>query len=256
MKAQDLKNFNLPPNIIIVGAAGSGKTALASQLGSGCYCFDFDNGMRTCLTLQDAFTPFRQSIEFDIFADDDLTAPKGFVKAKQKLSDLFKKPPRGVVLDSLTGLAQAVKFYVMNTTKNNPFAQPEIQHWGAMINEVEQFILKLRALKCPTIMTAHLGADEDSAGVRHQIISSITKNHGRSKLSWLFDEVLYMTVRPKGQGKYGYVVSGRSVELPTRTRSGILSDTDITETGLAGLLSRVGFDFTPEADVETQNKGL
>jgi hypothetical protein len=142
----------------------------------------------------------------------------------------------------------------MFTEKHDSFAKPEIQNWGSMVNEAERFILMLRSLKCPVIMTAHEGFAETEGGASVRIINSITKNHGRNKIAWLFDECLYMHTRPLGANKYGYVLTGRSVDLPCRTRSGILADTDITECGLKGLLEKMGYSYDPKADVATSNK--
>jgi hypothetical protein len=249
MKAKDLQTQNKPPSIVIVGPAGCGKTALCSQLGKNAFCFDFDDGMRTCLTLQDKFTSFRQSIDFEIYRDSDPTKPDCYVKALTKLRQMLSKPPKAVLLDSLTGLASAIYHYIMLTEKHDSFAKPEIQNWGSMVNETERFILMLRSLKCPIIMTAHEGLAEMEGGASVRIINSITKSHGRNKVAWLFDEVWYMQARAIGAGKFGYFVSGRSVDLPCRTRSGILSDTAIDDKGLQGLLEKLGYSYMPESDV-------
>lgn len=251
MKALDLLKTNAPPSLVLVGLAGCGKTALASQLGKGAYCFDFDNGMRTALNLKDDLTSFRQSLEFDIYTDTDIMKPDSFIRALTKLRTFLAKPPKAVSLDSLTGLGKAVYSYIMYTQKGDPFAKPEIQHWGSMVGEVERFILMLRALKCPIIMTAHEGLAEMDDGRSVRIINSITKSHGRNKIAWLFDEVLYMTARPIGGNNYGYFVTGRSVDLPCRTRSGILGETVIDKSGLKGLLEKIGYVYQPEADTNT-----
>lgn len=252
MKARDIKGNEFPPNIAFVGDAGSGKTALASQVGDGAYVFDFDRGMRTALTLEDQFSKFRRSVEFDSYVDLNPAFPKCYSQAKQKLREMLANPPKALVIDSLTGLSQAVRLYTMHVTKHNAFALPEIQHWGMMVNEVEWFVLNARACNCLTILTAHTGLAEDSNGINHHIISSITKNHGKNKIAWLMDEVLYMAARAVGAGKFRYSVTGRSVDLPVRTRSGIVGDLNITDIGLEGLLKQMGYVYVPKASAENE----
>ena len=73
---------------------------------------------------------------------------------------------------------------------------------------------------------------------------SVTRPHGMNKLPWLFDEVLHMKVRAKGQGKVDYIVSGKATStIAVRTRSGITDDIVINECGLDGLFKRVGFEY-------------
>ena len=255
MRARDLKTQNEPPSICIVGHAGCGKTGLSSQVGNGSYCFDFDNGMRTALTLEDAFTSYRQSTEFDIYVDSNLSNPQAFVKAKNTLRELQKNPPRAVVLDSLTGLAFACRYHVMKTA-GKPLGQPEIQHWGIMIREIEQFLYTIRSMKCLSIITAHDAYQEDEKGKLHAYINSITKSHGRNGVAWLFDEVLYMKTRAKGAGKFEYVVCTQGSDIPVRTRSSIFEPFDITTCGLTGLLAKVGYSFEPKEYKENEQKSI
>ncbi len=250
MRAADLANINKPPNICIVGRAGCGKTALVSQAGEGAFLADFDGGMRTALTLQDKFTPRRQAIEFEEFYDENPYEPRGYARFKIMLQSWLKEPkqvPRAFVIDSLTGLKKSLIRYIMKGA-GHAFKQPEIQHWGTMITELEQILFILRSLPCMTLMTAHDGFVEgtDSNGKTQimQIINSITRNHGRNELAWLFDEVLYMKSRSLATGLFKATVTAKSVgDLPIRTRSGIFKDLDIVETGLDGILEQVGFSY-------------
>ncbi len=249
MKAKDLLNDKTPPNLAVVGDAGCGKTALVSQLGKGAYILDFDGGMRTALTLKDPFTPLRQSVEFDTYLDKDPQNPNAWVKAKEKLRSFVNaKPPKALGIDSLTGACQAVRLYVMKTSTGNAFAQPEIQHWGMMINEIEQFLFTVRVVPCLTIITAHVAIDDAQKGGVIHYINSITKPHGKNKVAWTMDEVLYMTSRSLGANKVSYVVSGRRVDLPVRTRSNMTGDLDIVPCGLKGLLEKIGFAYDPQQD--------
>ena len=244
MRAKDLLEINRPPTMLIYGPAGTGKTAIVSQAVDG-YMMDFDDGMRTALTLNDQFTPLRQSIEFDLFVDEDPMAPRKYLEAKTKLLQISddvrrgKWPYKAIVIDSLTGLCRAAQLFVLGTSGNS-MRQPQIQHFGQIVNEVESIFTILRSLKVLVLVTAHEMAVETDNGMLIRIMSA-TKPHGMNKIPWLFDEVLYAKTRMKGGNKPNdYIVSGKSSSsISTRTRSGITSDIVINDIGLAGLL-----DFT------------
>jgi len=247
MKASDLLDMNKPPSILIYGPAGSGKTALVSQA-SGAYMFDFDDGMRTALNLHDEFTPLRQEIEFDIYKDQAPTAPCEFVNAKQKLMKIAqlctvgKWPFDALVIDSLTGLCRSAMLHVLGCSGDS-MRVPQIQHYGQAVNAIESILTLTRSLNVPVLLTAHEMLIELDTGNLIRIMS-VTKPHGMNKLQWLFDEVLRMKVRPKGQGKIDYIVSGRSSSsVATRTRSGIQSDIVINDIGLKGLFKLIGYNY-------------
>jgi hypothetical protein len=241
MKAKDLLSQNRPPSVLLYGAAGTGKTALASQIGPTGFLFDFDGGMRTALTLQDSFTPLRQAVEFETFIDDKPATPSAYISAKTKLmqfsqqSAAGKLPYKSIAVDSLTGLCRSAQLHIMGCSGNS-MAVPQIQHYGMIVNEVESILTILRSMKVLLVVTAHEMLVETDTGNLIRILSA-TKPHGMNKLPWLFDEVLYAKARPKGQGKIEYIVSGRpSSSIATRTRSGITDDIVHNECGLAGLL--------------------
>jgi hypothetical protein len=251
MKAKDL--VDKPPNILIYGPAGSGKTGLGAQAAGG-YMMDFDDGMRTALTLQDKFTPLRQSIEFDIFKDRKPKEPRAFIDAKAKLLQISAQCAAGTYkydafeLDSLTGLCRACQSQVM-ANAGDALKKPEILHWGIMVNEIENILTIIRSFNVLTIVTAHelLVETDDELLIR---IMSVTKPHGLNKIPWLFDEVWHSKVRPAGGNKTNYIVSGRSTsELSVRTRSGFNTDVIHNEIGLVGVLEKIGFKYGKE---ETQ----
>jgi len=252
MKASDLTNT--PPKVVIVGEAGCGKTALISQAGSGSYMFDFDDGMRTAQTLEDKFSSLRRSTEFDIYRDPNPADPVMWVRAKSKIAELISKPPRAICIDSLTGLAQSAMLYTMKTQKGDPFAIPKLPDYQAMVKEVDKFIILALAVKCPLLMSAHIGiADMDNYSI--PIINSITKPHGRNRISWLMDEVLYMECRDVGQGKLGYFLSGRKPNLPVRTRSGFGNNVSVMDKGLALIFESLQYPFELKADQNVSTSG-
>lgn len=255
MKAKDLlKGGN--PTIFIVGKPGCGKTALTSQIGDGGYVFDFDGKMRTALTLQDRFTPLRQAVEFDTYVDTDPSKPDSFARAEQKLREFIKKPPKAICIDSITGLADAVQKYVMYTLHQNSFGVPSLGVKGQdagdftmMVNTMERFLGMCRSCKCLFMASAHDGFVEiPGKGVIH-IINSITRNHGRNKIAWYCEELLFMTVKNLGgTNNWHYFLTGRSEDLPCRTCSSILENFDITTVGLPGLMQQMQYtyDFQPK----------
>ncbi len=244
MKAKDLLDAQAP-SIVLYGAAGTGKTALASQL-KNCYIFDFDKGMITAKNLNDKFAPLRQNAEFDIYYDSNVYKPVAFYNAKTKLLEFQrlaadnKLPYKGMVIDSLTGMCRAIQLYVMQLS-GDATAIPKIQHYGTMVNELELMLAVIRSFNIPVIVTAHENVIEtdDATLIR---IMSITKPHGMNKINWLFDEVLYTMRKPRGQGKVDYIVSGMpSGSIATKTRSGILQDIVVNDIGLEGLFNIMGY---------------
>jgi len=251
MKALDLKKQNKPPNILFFGPPGGGKTGLASQAAGG-YLFDFDDGMRTALTLNDKFTPLRHSIEFDTYVDKDPENPRAYLDAKKKLLQIRAELSKGTwpydacCIDSLTGMCRAIQLHVMKCSKwTNSFAKPDQNSFGFMVNEVESILTILRALNVLTIVTAHemlITTDDGSMLIR---IMSATKPHGMNKLPWLFDEVLYTKARRRGQGRKEYIVSPFVPDSSARTRSSLNEDIIHNETGLACILKQVGYEYQP-----------
>jgi len=253
MKAKDLSTH--PPIICLVGPAGCGKTALCSQAGGG-YLFDFDDGMRTALNLKDQFTSYRQQIEFDTYRDMDIRKPNAWLNAKNKLMQFVntadpvkhlvyddkKTSFDSVVVDSLTGACQSIRYFVMNTEGGGPLNTPQIQHWGSMVKELDQFLCMLRSLPVVKIVAAHDNFADVNDSIKH-IINSMTKNHGMNNVSWMFDEVLYMQIKPAGEGKRKFIVTGKGAGLPVRTRSAIFDDVDITTIGLVGFLEKCGYVY-------------
>jgi len=252
MKPKDLLKLNRPPNILIYGRAGTFKTALVSQASNG-YLFDFDDGMRTAATLQDKFTPLRQGIEFDTFVDKNPKQPKAFMNAKKKLLEISALCAKGqwkydaCIIDSLTGMCKSCQLQVLGSAGNS-FKRPEIQHWGMMVNEIENMLTILRSLNVLTIVTAHIMSDEIDA-VSKVFPMSITKKHGENKLTWLFDEVLYSRARSKGQGKYDMIVTGQGTgSIEARTRSGLPKNFVHNDCGLVGVLKAMGYSYGKKKD--------
>ncbi len=246
MKPADLLELKNYPSILIYGPAGTGKTALVSQAPKA-YLFDFDNGMRTAALMDDKYTSLRLQCEFDTYMDKDPFNPTAYMAAEkkleefQKLSMQDKLPYDFIIIDSLTGLAKCLQLQVMMLAKSDPFAKPFIQDWGTLVNTTEKILTILRSLKCTLLVTAHeVMIDVDGSTLIRPL--SVTKDHGKNKLAWLFDEVLHTKLVAAGMGKWDYKITGQStLSILARTRSTMTEDILINELGLKGVLERIGY---------------
>lgn len=249
MQPKDILTTNRPPSIIEYGEAGSGKTALVAQA-SNAYMFDFDDGMRTAAKLEDKFFKERQSIEFDIYKELNPKAPCKYHEARVKLMQIMQEVRTkkwehdAIVIDSLTGLSKSIMMKVMKDEAADALAKPQRNHWGSMVNYMEAFLATLRSIPVLTIVTAHVNSFEDEDGtVLGFFPSSITRNHGKKSIPWMFDEVWYASRKPEGSGNLGYYVDGDFVyKYMTRSRSNF-GKVKHNEIGLRGLLEKVGYTY-------------
>lgn len=267
MKAADLEKMNKPPKILIYGAAGSGKTALVSQANNG-YMLDFDDGMRTALFLKDAFYDKRMAIEFDLYKDADPCKPKGWVSAKQKILNISSAIAKGtfkhdaVIVDSLTGAAQAVQNQVM-AQAGRPNGKPEIQHWGMIVSELENILTILTSLNTLVLITAHelpmltrkgsLGHPEEDV---HELRVLCAGKKLPEKLPWMFDEFWHADSKFVGKKPKFTVTGAKTSYIQARTRSGFTTN-DHTQIGLKGVLDLAGYKYGTEvASVGSSAKDL
>lgn len=259
MKAQDILKQNYPPSILIYGAAGTGKTALVSQLRGG-YMFDFDGGMRTAAKLHDKFFDARNEIEFDIYRDEDPYKPKMYQAAIAKMMNIVqacggrKWKHDACVLDSLTGMCRASQTFEQ-AAQGDPFKKMQIQDWGKLVNDIEKLLTLLRSLRVLVVCTAHVDfIEKKKLDVKGKPIlgeseitdvfpASATKKHGFKSLAWLFDEVWIAEKKPAGGGKWNYRIDGEGDDVRiARSRSGLgkIVHNDI---GMAGLLRKMGYEY-------------
>ena len=254
MKAKDLKTK--APNICIWGNVDSGKTALVAQAAGG-YIIDTDDGMWTIKSLKDKFFELRQQVEFDTFIDVFPNPPKAFLNIKRKLLEISrlqaenKWPFDFFALDSLTGLAKAVRYHIMGTvppdkhSETDVFAVPQLKHYNFMTTAMDSLLAIMRSFKTPVILTAHetIIETDDSIMIK---IKSVTKPHGMNEIPWQFDEIWHAKKKPAGGNDFNYVVGpSPSVAISTRSRSGF-KEIVHNEIGLAGVLAKIGYIYEPK----------
>jgi hypothetical protein len=209
--------------------------------------FDFDNGLETAVSLVDKYKALRYELTYDTYDDKDPFVPRAWLDAEKKLEQFQKQSARNalpfdtLIIDSLTGLAKCIQHHTMYVAMNDPFAKPQIQHYGTMVSAMEKVLTILRSTKCLLLVTAHeVNVEVDKSNKVRPL--SITKAHGVDKLAWLFDEVLHMGLEAAGMGKYRYMASALSTSsILARTRSSLTEKVNVGEVGLAGLLAKIGY---------------
>ena len=263
MKAKDLKELNHPPKILLHGDSSNGKTALISQLSNG-YLMDFDGGMETVNALDDKFSKYRHNIEFDIFKDKSFRNPQGWNTAYAKLLKIAELCAKNkwqydaLCLDSMTGIAQVIKHFVMFTKTGNALAEPERQHWGMMVNCMEAVCSILMTINVPVFITAHDCTVQTDDDVTYKVLG-MTKNHGE-KIPWMFDEVWLAQIKKKGQ-KRTFTVSGIGTAARiAKTRMNLGKDVDHTEIGLPGVFKLINYNYDfdkpwKESTLEAETSG-
>jgi hypothetical protein len=80
-----------------------------------------------------------------------------------------------------------------------PGENPEIQHWGLLLNEIQNIIVLLKSLQIPAIFIAHemvLTLDESTV-----VRIALPGQKLPGAITRLFTEIWYMRIRQTGQGK-------------------------------------------------------
>ena len=252
MKVADLLKQNKPPNILIGGSAGSGKTCLVAQAAGG-YLMDWDGHMKNVIQVNDRFSVLRNKIEIGEFVDEIVIdkASKPHLKASKYLEGKAKMlscaqlsydgkwPYDAFITDTITGLCRSIQLHVMACT-GNPFKKPQIQDFGSFICELESILTIMRSMPVLKITTAHemiiFGSQDQQITTR---LMSATKPHGANKLAWLFDQVLMAKKRFRGGGRVEYIVTGKH-EI---AKGPITTDVVHNDIGLSGVLKLMGYSY-------------
>ena len=209
----------------------------------------------------------RLCVEVEQFlAPDPLTA-SAFMKFRQALIKVSNQCNKGTfpydayVVDSLTSIAMASQRMVMvNSSKVGQ--NPQIQHWGALLNEILNVVTLIRSLPIIVFVLAHetVFTSDDEKIV--QIAISGHKLPGQ--ITRLFNEIWYLRCKPLGGGGQELYIqtvptssitcrSGRG--LPTGTRYATIDKkgkpTD--SVGLCELLDMIKRDYSSKKATEEIN---
>ena len=228
MKAYELSA--LPPKILIYSRAGLAKTALLMTLGEKLLMHDLDDNMEVAFSLNDKFKTDRMAVEVKQFLDPDPTKATAFARLKKAVLDVSNECLRGDFayeyygLDSLTSLATAVQNQIMGNAGKIE-QNPQIQHWGLIITEIERVVTWVRALPIPAFILAHetTFVTED----HNEVQISIPGQKLPGKILRMFNEIWYIRAKATGGGNTDLYIqtvptqaitcrSGRG--LPTGTR--------------------------------------
>jgi len=193
-----------PPKVLIYGPAGRGKSALALTLGERSQIIDMDGNLDVAFGLHDNLQDERLNVDVKQFLELDPTKGVAFAKVKKYILNVVNDCAKGkyefevLTLDSLTSLSVAAQNYVMYNS-GRIGENPEIQHWGMILTEIENVITALRALPIRVFFIAHENIFTSKEVKRIQIAMPGQKLPGR--ITRMFSEIYYIRIRDVGQGK-------------------------------------------------------
>jgi hypothetical protein len=254
-----LKDIQLKaPKILIYGAFGTGKTALAMTLGKRLQLLDFDDGVVTGAGIHDKFLEARMSVDIKQFLETEPGRALAFIKGKAAILDIVNQcnkktyPFQALCLDSLTTMFEAAMRYILGSSGklssiDRPVIPPEIQHWGLAFNEITQVLLYLRTLPIPVVLIAH--QQKDMVDGQSMVEVAIPGKNMPDKIPGYFDEVWYMKSQTIGKNTSYVVQTLSTTNTRARTRYGIPDNTDVS-IGLEALLNKMGYRF-PTAEPST-----
>lgn len=250
-----------PPKILIYGPAGCGKTVLFLTLGRNAQLLDLDDNVDVAFGLKDSHQPNRLQVDVEQFLDELPSRPRSFMNLKKRVIKITNECNKGdypfqiLGIDSLTALSVASQRYIMGNS-GDPDENPQIQHWGMLLNEIENIVIKLRALPIPVFVLAHETTFTSDDINKVEIAIPGQKLPG--KITRMFSEIWYLRLRQAGQGKQEfYIQTAPTSSITCRSGRGLESGTVIgcadkkgspvgTHPSLWDLLERIGW---------TQKKG-
>jgi archaellum biogenesis ATPase FlaH len=237
----------LHPKILIYGAAGTGKTALALTAGDVMQIMDLDNGLMTGKTLLDEFQENRLSV--DVIPDlleSDPTKGTGFLKAKTALYKIVSECKKGsypfkvLGVDSLTSLADGAMRWVQGNA-NHIGKNPQLQEYGLAFNEIENFLMMLKSLPIMVVVTAHQHEIEVDSNVQIRVAVPGRKLPG--KICGWFDEVWRLRIQNLQGGKTGFVIQTKGTASTLARSRFNLGDKLDASMGLRSILKTAGYEI-------------
>lgn len=195
--------FDANKRVLIYGRSGSGKTSLigkALEVPEMCpiYAFDFDMRLNSIL----AVAPRQlivENLSYDQYRDTAGQSGKAFTDAEAKLRELERTVGRSggvrtVALDSLTFMEKSIASRVLLMDGKPASAPLALNHYKAIISQVEDFIGKICALNCNVIVTAHEDIDKDEITQAMVRGIGVTGKKLPSILPGYFNELWYAEV--------------------------------------------------------------
>jgi len=240
-----------PPKIMVMGDFGTGKTALALTLGRHAKVFDFDDGLRTGLSLKDKFLESRKNVEVVSLLESDPKEATAFMKFQSYIGGIVSECRAGtfgyraVVVDGYTNLLDAA---VRNTLKihGKLGRSPEIQQWGAAFIDVDNVLFALKTLPLVVVLLCHTRRVFDSDGGVVGVELATPGKNLPQKVPSFFDEVWRLDV---SAGKY-VIQTQASFECKCRSRSCVPDKTSV-DLGLPEIMRQwMGYDIDKEVKKE------
>ncbi len=258
MKVSDLQKNEPPPNILLYGEVGCGKTILALTLGEHAQVIDVDLGLRSGYSLKDEFTDARMAVDVKQFQETSMPERAiAFAKTKSCIFDIatqcnqHRYPFKAIILDSLTVFSEQALAYILGNA-NKIGKNPEIQHWGMAFSEIKMVLAVLTSLPIPTIVIGHeqiktYGTGKDAV---NKLELAIKGKNMPAEITRLFDEVWYMRTRMVAGGQRQYVIQTlHDGSVLARSRACLPNMTD-TKIGMWKLLEMMGYKRQEEPAVK------
>jgi hypothetical protein len=234
------------PKIGIYGPAGTGKTAFVLTAGKSLKYVDCDRGVSTGFFLKDKWREDRLQVDVEqVFEPDPLKSAVGWTNLKTLLALWTPQIMSGkfpwdiLAIDSLTSVAD---FCVRNVMAVNGgvLKQPQIQHWGQVVRDMDNFVLQLRALPITVVLVAHQQVrDEDGTPMTEiGIPTKVLPN----KISCFLDEIWHAKIVPAATGRDYICQTCGTAGVVARTRHSV-PDNFKMSVGLTEALRLGGFEL-------------
>ncbi len=237
------EQLSKPAKILLFGPYGSGKTCFVTTGGALVQVLDLDDGLGSCKSLKDKYTPVRARIDILEAHESDPAKALAFPKARSYIESISSQCRKGtypfkvLVIDSLTNLHE----YCMRMILDNSGLlgkKPRIQDWMMRDIEFLNICLVLKSLPIAVILIAHQQATvtDDTNIITPFLPGKSLPNNLFSK----FDEILYMKPALVAGGKTEYRIQNISTtSICVRTRSNFPNNLNV-DVGLPELLKLMG----------------